>query len=798
MGTQEFGHQTERRRRRVMRLVAAGFAVLVLVIAAYRWKSRRNEKPLAVPKSLPSNVSQQLSGYSFTRSDKSGQVFTVHAARTIAFQGDETVLSDVSVEVFGRTGEQHDLIRTRTCNYNRKTGELFAEGQVQIELNAPANANLDDLAKEMASSLASGAITARVEKGGHVPVYLETSHLSFVRQGSLVVTDSPVKFRAGQASGTAQGLIYATRDDWVELKKNVMAEMKSQPGKPSSTPIRLAAARLRFEKATGTVTLWGPVQIDQGKERVTAAAGQVRLDARNRVTGALLEGDVMAHAPLPKNLVEGRANRLVAELDPATSLLRQLRAEDGVQIESKENDKVTRLSSQRLRMYFSGRPSRPMGGLAEGEVHISSEGIPETRSMRRGQHASNADNSKSNQDLTASAVRFVLAPSGKTLTQAETIGPGTIVLTSDDPKSGPKIVSANPFVLNFDEQGRPWTIRGLSEAQMIFKPAPVARAGTPEAVTTSDKMLATFDHTGRALSSINQTGNFRFVQGEQRGSAENAHYDTASETVTLTGHPRLWDEETRAQADRFLINSNADTAEGIGHVQTSHLEKSDSASPPERTDPTNVVADRMMAKRQSQFVHYEGNVRVWHDSDVIQSEAVDVFKGERRVRTDSSVLTSFLQPARSDARTGTQGSPGGKDQAVPVTIRADGLEYSDKDRKATYRGNVRLETQDATLHADRLDVFFTPAAKSGNSEIERALATGNVTVVQPGRRATGDQAEYFAQGGKVILSGGPPTLYDSEKGFATGRQLTFFMHDDKVFLDGGDQSPTLSKHRIPQ
>jgi hypothetical protein len=50
-----------------MRLVAAGFAALLLAIAVYRWKSHRGEKAVVVPKHLPSNVSQQLSGYSFTR-----------------------------------------------------------------------------------------------------------------------------------------------------------------------------------------------------------------------------------------------------------------------------------------------------------------------------------------------------------------------------------------------------------------------------------------------------------------------------------------------------------------------------------------------------------------------------------------------------------------------------------------------------------------------------------------------------------------------------------------------------------
>jgi lipopolysaccharide export system protein LptA len=798
LGTQEFGHQTERRRKRVMRFVVAGFAAVLLVIAGYRWKSHRSEKAVVVPKPLPSNVSQQLSGYSFTRSDNRRQIFTVRASRTVAFQGDETVLNDVSVEVFGKSGNQHDLIRTRACDYNRKTGELFAEGAVEIELNAPPNAKPDEFPSDFGSSLLPGPGRDIPQKDGPIPVYLETSHLNFVRQGSLVVTHAPVKFRAGNASGTALGLTYATRDEWVELTKNVVMEMSAQRGGPSSAPLRLRADRLRFEKATGTVTLWGPVEITQMDKRVTAASGKVQLDARNRVTAAELDGDVKAHVPLRQSLIEGSAGRAIAEFDPENSQVRLIRAEENVQAASAGNGKVTRLSAQRLQLDFLGEPARPQSGIAEGDVRIASEATHAAKPGNSGATAPALSLAESKQDLTASAVRFTFVPGGRMLREAETVGPGKMILVSNNPKSGPRVITANPFVLDFDPQGRPATMRGLADARMVFMPAPTAPAGTPNAVTTSEKFLATFGPTGRTLRAIDQTGDFRFEQGQQRGYAQKAHYDVSSEITTLTGQPRLEDEETRAQADRILLNTDTGTAEGLGRVQTSHLEKSSKTSKQEPTDPTNVVADRMLAKRQSQFVHYEGNVRVWHGADIVQSAAIDVFKGERRVRTESRVLTSFLQPARETKGSGAKAGKTGNGQAVPVTIRADGLEYSDEDRKATYLGNVQLDTQDATLRADRMDVFFLAPNQSGNSEIERALAQGNVTVVQPGRRATGDRAEYFAGPDKIILSGGPPTIYDTERGFTTGRQLTFFLRDDRIFLDGGDQSPTLSIHRIPQ
>ena len=82
------------------------------------------------------------------------------------------------------------------------------------------------------------------------------------------------------------------------------------------------------------------------------------------------------------------------------------------------------------------------------------------------------------------------------------------------------------------------------------------------------------------------------------------------------------------------------------------------------------------------------------------------------------------------------------------------------------------------------------------SEVDHAEADGHVQVTQPGRLGTGDHAEYYAGPGKVVLTGGPPNLIDEKKGSTTGQRLTFFIHDDRLFVDGGDQSPSLSKHRV--
>jgi lipopolysaccharide export system protein LptA len=100
------------------------------------------------------------------------------------------------------------------------------------------------------------------------------------------------------------------------------------------------------------------------------------------------------------------------------------------------------------------------------------------------------------------------------------------------------------------------------------------------------------------------------------------------------------------------------------------------------------------------------------------------------------------------------------------------------------------------MEGDKMDVYFSRLGAHQDSEVEHATADGHVVVIQPGRRATGEHGEYFAGPGKIILTGGPPTIHDVEKGFTTGQRLTLFVHDDRLLVDGGDGSPSLSQHRV--
>ena len=68
-------------------------------------------------------------------------------------------------------------------------------------------------------------------------------------------------------------------------------------------------------------------------------------------------------------------------------------------------------------------------------------------------------------------------------------------------------------------------------------------------------------------------------------------------------------------------------------------------------------------------------------------------------------------------------------------------------------------------------------------------------IIQPGRRATGDQLVYTASDDKFVLTGGSPSIFDAEQGKITGVSLTLFRHDDRVVVEGNNTSPTVTQTR---
>jgi lipopolysaccharide export system protein LptA len=809
-------------------LVLMGLALGTLaVIIIYRARPRP-QAPSETIEPLPDNAEQSAAGYSFTRSEHDHPVFTIRAQRSLDLKGGNgTLLEGVEVEIFGRAGDQHELLKTERCQYKPNSGNFFCAGQVAIELDAPPGARVPGTPANT---------SAGVAPRGRMPVFLQTSALSYNQQQGLATTPARVKWRYGNASGAALGLKYSTREGWLELDREVAATIPvAAPDGPdkaaAQVPLVLTAAHLRYTK--GQIELTGPLQVDEGRRQVAAGHAIAYLDAQNRITSALLDQGVRASDPSQDSLVTAQANTMHAEFDPASGNLKDIQADGSARLESKRDSDTgsTRLEADHLQTSFVGEHFHPAQGMASGNVHLSSDAV--RSSPKAAAPPGTSQGSLAGEDLRAGRLDFTFRPADGTLNEAHTVGPGSLVLSPSSPKAGKRDVTAGQFQMAFDARSRLESLHGLAPTRIVFEPAPSAPAKAVPMESRAQDLRAELDPETGSLKSIKQSGEFQFVDGDQRANADRADFAADAQVLTLEGRPELLDPQTRIRADHVVMHLDIKTAEGFGHVSSTRKgglesegvgarrQAASASSGEPGSQNTNVLAERVTADRARGLLHYEGHARAWQGAHVVESPVIDIYRTERRMVAGSPVLTSDLAPATVPAPSPSPPTESGKTPSKPIksashasaahapvhlntgqppgttepaVIRADRLEYFDSEGRAVYRGHVRMDALGATLTSDRLDAYFTEQAGEG-STLDHAVADGNVVVVQPGRRAAGHHAEYDAVAGKIVLTGGPPTLYDSEKGYVTGRVLTFFNDGGSLLVDGGDGYRTLSQHR---
>jgi lipopolysaccharide export system protein LptA len=98
----------------------------------------------------------------------------------------------------------------------------------------------------------------------------------------------------------------------------------------------------------------------------------------------------------------------------------------------------------------------------------------------------------------------------------------------------------------------------------------------------------------------------------------------------------------------------------------------------------------------------------------------------------------------------------------PISYSANNLEYQDVARVMILTGNVDLTQGCARMQADKLTLYFKPAASGAQAssgmasgDIDHMVAEGEVHFVRPDldQRARGDRAEYQAVTDAVTLTG---------------------------------------------
>ena len=787
---------------------AVALTLLMLTALVYfrrGWVERREKRN--APAAAPVDVSRQSAGINFKKVEQSRTIFEVAASKSTEFKGQAAnLLEDVRITIYGKTGERHDVIHTRSCEYSTQNGGIDCTGDVQIDLMTAADAQRVTSHPEIAKAL-------RTE--------ISTRGVRFDRASGLAQTPEKVTFTFPNGSGEAIGLEYKSEEGTVRLLRDVHFKLtQTTPSTPKTGEtslvrnvqnVEVTGTSLDFGRDSRLMRLAGPAEARTATELLAAGEIKLALDSDFHAQSMVATGSGKFRPTLSSlgshDDIQLQADNLTAHFSPqgAVTGLDASGSIQGTRKTGTEQEQATADTATLELWPWLGRPK---------ELNLNGNVLLQTRGSK--------DESR---QLRTSAFRMEFArgeegQAGKAR-RAETLAAGEMEWTDapTQPNATPMKtkLQADRLSMEFAETGKPRQLQANGNVQ-------TERTVPGKLTQTAMGRSGVVDlQPSGGWSGMNLDGDVKLRQGDRMGQATHAVFVRDAQTATLTGNAMVRDAATETRAPRITFLQDSGEIRADGGVRSADF-SSRSSGIQLAPAPANIAADRLDANSKTGRALYSGHAHLWQGDSVLEAESIELLRETRVLNAAGNVRAVFPQAVSQDgtgARTG-QGVTALASATLTTPIRATTstlppkkthlwhvssgtLMYSDKENRAHLEKNVVVQSAEQKMRAPVLDLYFTRASTTaqtaggnpqGAQQISRAVGTGGVTVEGGTRKATAERGEYIAEDGKFVMSGGNPTLYDGSAGTTTGRQLTFFLADDTIIVDSENGSRTLTKHRV--
>jgi lipopolysaccharide export system protein LptA len=732
----------------------AAVAILVVVIVAgvYFYARHRVQNALTqVPERIGIEVQQTATGFTVSKSEQGRTLFKLAANKAVQFkQGGQAELHDVTITLYGRDSSRYDRIYGSTFDYNQQSGEAIARGEVQIDLEANPEGvrTADQLPPQALKNL----------------IHLKTSDLIFEQRTGDAYTRNRVDFRLTQATGSAMGLNYVAKTNVLTLESQVECETSD------AGHTQIAATRAVIDKIPRQVML------DQPKLRMVERTGQ--------------------------------AEKAILFLRPDDSLDRVL-AWGNVSIELKGNRNATLEADQlELTMVNSNTPrvavfTGSVKGQVAGDEPFSSDAgrvVVDFASNRRVtkvraengvrlleyQRASGASALREKMAVTAPIIDFFF--NGENLLeQAVTSGAAQIALPGNS-KGREVVLTAGEFRAHFLDTGRISSLHGAPDARIVSQ-----NPGEEDRISVSPALDGEFDSRGE-IASILQSGGVAYVDAARKAWSDRARYTPSDQMLVLSGSPRVTEGQMTTTAHAMRLNRATGDAIAEGDVRSTYsdLKPQPGGALLASSSPIHVTARTMTLHRAAAIAVYTGGARLWQDANTVEAASIEFNRDRRsmvaRGMQGQPVSTVLVQVEKS-------GNP------VSVALHSSYLSYTDDERRVHLEQNAIAYWNGVTIASQQMDAFLEPRGQNETSppsraRLERIVASEQVEVHQATRQAVGNRLTYSVPEDRFVLTGGPPSIFDAERGKITGVSLTFYRGDDRVLVEGNNSSPTVTQTRV--
>lgn len=131
----------------------------------------------------------------------------------------------------------------------------------------------------------------------------------------------------------------------------------------------------------------------------------------------------------------------------------------------------------------------------------------------------------------------------------------------------------------------------------------------------------------------------------------------------------------------------------------------------------------------------------------------------------------------------------------PMEITSNRMEAFNEKKLVIFSGNATVTQGGNVLKADQLLLYYKKDGqkeKIGSQEIEKAgelekiEAKGNVSLAQGKRVATGDEAIYYRESNKVIMTGN--AILREGKNSVKGERVTVYLNENRGVVEGNTKA----------
>lgn len=793
-----------------LRLLIAGLACLLIAVLAgflvyARYRIRHIGKDL--PGKLGINVQQTANGYVASWSDKGHTTFTIRASKLVTFKNNgHAILHDVAITLYGPPGtNREDHVYGSDFDYDQKAGVASAQGEVQIDLEAPQAAN--------DQQQASG------EQAEKNTIHIKASGLVFSQKTGIATTSQQVEFHLPKAAGQAVGAVFDSKQGTLVLEKQVEFT-SSENGEPAI--VRAGHAQLlrdtrqafllhaesefRNERSSADEAILyfrkdGSVEriaakgnvhttLDSGAQ-TTSQTADISLDEKSQPLQVLMGGGVNflskdAAQSMHGNAVEGTLtfgeNAVLrhAQFRNAVSFVDQQ-----LKLNNDPNGSSTRqVQAAKLDIDFAlGRDKK----IAAQKVLASGNAVATLRTI-------SAKNPEQNTTISGDQLLATLTE-GRVIQRLDGTGHTKIIDLAHD---GATNTSAGDTLhITFSPSARTATNAKGQRALPAAQGAQIETAVQDGNVTLT-QMPARDARTENGTAPL-----------PVHATAARAEYHAVDQVLHLTGNPRLNNGSIDLAAQ--LVDYHRDTGDATAkgdvkatYLRGNHPPASGTGSIFGGQGPVHIVAQQADLAHASGDSVFRGQARMWQGANAVAAPVIELS------RTGQTILAHGQE--KSDPQpvdTTIASAMGAKRQQSVIRIKSRTLTYSDKERQGDFGGGVVAASPDGTIRSEKAQVFLqpVPAAGAGRkpqesqaSQVEKIIASGDVVLTQPGRTGEGEKLVYTADDARYVLTGTPakpPQMYDAAHGTTTGEALIFNDRNDSVEISGG-QSAAVTKTRAPK